>query len=503
MGYALPESLREEALREPPWSAEAEQSVLGCLLQDGSLLALVADLLTPESFYSWENRAAFVAVAGLVQDRAPVDVVTLWERLQAGADDNGRAVELAYVNELAQCVASPRNIRAYAEIVADKAAGRVLISGAEEAARISWDDSVPLCDRAERISAVFARAEQQRKSPGGARVPLLRLAALRDASAAVRWLVKHVVPADSIGMLFGGSGTFKSFIALDAALHVAHGLPWMGRKTTKGPVIYIAAEGGAGLWPRIEAWHQARNLSWAQVPLFVVPQAIDLTVDAWRVVDAAQLLGVSPAMVVVDTLSQTYAGEENSANEMAAYLRELGARFRRLWACSVLLIHHSGHSATERPRGSSAIRANVDYLLGVCRDEKEMLATVNCVKQKDGELFEDATFSMTVAQLGHDEDGDPVSSLVAWHLSSQDEVAMAQAQEKAAGRGGRQQLLISMVQNGMDEKALRKAFYEDLPGDLDSDARKKAYYRARDSAIRQLQIEVVEGVVIDLRKGAR
>jgi hypothetical protein len=145
----------------------------------------------------------------------------------------------------------------------------------------------------------------------------------------------------------------------------------------------------------------------------------------------------------------------------------------------------------------------VDYLLGVCRDEKEMLATVNCVKQKDGELFQDATFSMTVAQLGRDDDGDPVSSLVAWHLSSQDEVAMAQQQEKAAGRGGRQQMLISMVQNGMEEKALRKAFYEDLPGELDSDARKKAYYRARDSAIRQLQIEVVEGIVIDLRKGAR
>ena len=57
-------------------------------------------------------------------------------------------------------------------------------------------------------------------------------------------------------------------------------------------------------------------------------------------------------MVVVDTLSQTYSGEENSANEMAAYLREIGLRFRQLWQCAVLLIHHSGHQATERPCGS-------------------------------------------------------------------------------------------------------------------------------------------------------
>ena len=42
-------------------------------------------------------------------------------------------------------------------------------------------------------------------------------------------------------MLFGGSGSFKSFIALDAGLHIAHGLPWMGRRTKQGQVVYLAA----------------------------------------------------------------------------------------------------------------------------------------------------------------------------------------------------------------------------------------------------------------------
>jgi len=508
MELMAPMSAREDVppSREPPWSPESEQALVGSLLQDNGVMALVADLVDVSSFFDHANRLVFGALADLLAARQAADPVTVFERLRGQALDEA-AGGLAYINELAHCVAIPRNARRYAEVVADRAAERALIAGADEAARISWDDKVPLHERAERISAVFARAERLRKTPAGARVPLLKLSALREASASVRWLVKHVLPADSIGMMFGGSGTFKSFIALDAALHVVHGLPWMGRKTTQGPVIYIAAEGGAGLWPRIQAWHKARNLSWAgargDVPLFVVPAALDLTADAWRVVDAAQLVGVTPVMVVVDTLSQTYAGEENSANEMAAYLRELGARFRQLWACSVMLIHHSGHQATERPRGSSAIRANVDYLLGVCRDEKEMLATLNCVKQKDGELFQDATFSMTKAELGHDDDGDPIMSLVAWHLSSEDEIARAQQTEQAAGRGGRQQILVALVQQGMEEKALRRAFYEDLPGDLDADTKKKAYYRARNAAVRQRQIEVVEGIVIDLRKAAR
>lgn len=486
--------------RVPPHSAEAEQSLLGALLLDNTGIALVGDLVDAESFYVHDHRVLFGVIMGLLKERQPADVVTVFERVSAlGLECGG----LAYLHELAQCVPSARNVRRYAEIVVDRHAERLLIEGADEVARISWQVEMPLADRTDRIASVLARVEAQRKGPGR-RVPLMRLADLRESAARVRWTVKHVMPAASVGMLFGASGTFKSFIALDAALHVAHGLPWMGRRTEAGPVLYIAAEGGAGLWGRIDAWHRARQLPWAHVPLYVVPQAVDLTVDAWRVVDAAQAVGVSPAMVIVDTLSQTYAGEENSANEMAAYLREIGLRFRALWGCNVLLVHHNGHSATERPRGSSAIRANIDYLLGVFRDEREMLATMVCVKQKDGELFPDATFKLNVESLGVDEDNDAVTSLVARHLGTSEEVMAAQAGEQEAGRAGRDQRLMSLVVNGQPEKELRQAFYETLP-DLDADSKKKAYYRARDRAIKAGSFKVAEGFILDNRgnKGVR
>jgi hypothetical protein len=170
---------------------------------------------------------------------------------------------------------------------------------------------------------------------------------------------------------------------------------------------------------------------------------------------------------------------------MAAYLREIGLRFRALWGCAVMLVHHTGHAATERPRGSSAIRANVDYLLSVYRDEKEMMATLGCVKQKDGDLFRDAVFKLTVTPLGHDADGDVVTSLVARHLGTDDEVQQARQEEAVAGRGGRNAALVGLVTNGMPEKDLRRAFYEQLAG-LDADAKKKAYYRARDRAMARL-----------------
>lgn len=350
------------------------------------------------------------------------------------------------------------------------------------------------------LNSVFAMAQaagwkntgapiQQEPQPPADGLPMLTLAELEAASAQVSWSIKHVLPADSVGMMFGAPGTFKSFIALDMALHIAHGMPWMGRKTRQGPVIYIAAEGGSGLWRRVKAWHQARRKK-IDAPLYVVPVAVQLRSKAAAVVAAAERVGVRPALVVVDTLSQTFEGEENSATDIAGYLTALGAAFRALWACSVMVIHHSGHGATERPRGSSAILGNTDYLFGVFRDEKQLLATLTCERQKDGELFKDELFELTSHLLGKDADGDEIRSLAARHVNQGAEAAEALARQVTAGRGGRNAVFMGLVHNGMTEKELRKSFYEQVSDLKDMDARKVAFYRARDAATKGGYIEI-------------
>ena len=492
----VPGAADEAVTRAVPWSPEAEQSLLGALLLDNSSLGRVSDLVDIDSFFARDHKLIFGAVAGQVAERKLADVITVYERLQA-VGQAGDVGGLAYLNALAQGVTSANGARRYAEIVADRAMLRSVISACDEVATTAFN---PRGKTAGQVIDVLAdrirRVDQQRKAPSAKRVPLMHLVELRDSAAQVRWLVKHAVPAESVGMLFGGSGSFKSFIALDLALHIAHGLPWLGRRSTKGPVIYIAAEGGAGLWARIEAWHRARGLRWEDAELYVVPVAVNLGADAWRVVDAAQLAGVVPALVIADTLSQTYSGEENSAAEISAYLRELGARFRALWRCCVMVVHHSGHLATDRPRGSSAIHANLDFLLSVFRDEKELIATVSCLKQKDGDPFRDAMFSLTPMTLGIDSDGDSITSLVARHLSNTDEVDEAVAGEAKAGRGGRGSLMMSLAQNGQPLTTLRKLFYDELPPTMDAEAKKKAFQRAKAFALTRQQFEVVEGFIL-------
>ena len=100
--------------------------------------------------------------------------------------------------------------------------------------------------------------------------------------------------------------------------------------------------------------------------------------------------------------------------------------------------------------------------------------------------------------FGTDEDGDPITSLAACHLAAQDQLSEAMQREAHAGRGGRHKLLLSLAQNGMPEKELRNLFSRDV--DIaDSEARRKAYYRARLWAIEAGYIEIAEGFVIVLR----
>lgn len=244
---------------------------------------------------------------------------------------------------------------------------------------------------------------------------LLDLAELEKISANVRWLIKGLVPADSMGMLFGASGAFKSFLALDLALHVANEMRWCDRKTTNGSVVYVAAEGGAGIYRRVAAWHQKHKLPQTKgFHVCITPLLLTLEDQVKQLADAIRALPQTPALVVIDTLSQTFSGDENAATDIADYIRLLNTYIRAEFGCTVTILHHTGHAASERPRGSSAITANLDFLLGCFRPDADALAAqLEVIKQKDGDKLDSQHFELEREVLGEDTDGEEVSSLVA------------------------------------------------------------------------------------------
>ena len=491
-------SLEGARLRVPPHSVEAEHGVLGAIMQwPTEAMQAASETLCTADFFRHEHRLIYGAASDLAGRGVEPDMISVFEELQQRGQD-GETGGLAYLNELAGCVSSHRNTRRHAEIVAERATLRALIAASDELATAAFNPGGrSAADLFDETRTKIAQLQERRGVGIARRLPVLTGPELEEAAESMTWLIDGILPEQTMGMLFGASGTFKSFIALDAALHIVHGLPWLGRRTTQGPVLWLAAEGGISFGHRAKAWRLARRLP-ASKDLIGIPVSIDLGTEAWRVVDAVQsTVGVTPRMVVVDTLSQTYTAgaEENSATDMAAYLREIGTRFRDLWKCTVMIVHHSGHSATERPRGSSAIQANTAFLFGCWRDEKEMMATLSCQHMKDGERFDDVTFALSKIDLGTDKHGKPLSHLAARHLSSAEEVQAAADAEVQAGRGGKNQLLLSLLQNGSKETELRKAFYDQCGLDND-EARRKAYYRARSAAMKAGHFEVAAGYIL-------
>lgn len=251
--------------------------------------------------------------------------------------------------------------------------------------------------------------------PGDGESVVLTLDELEARTLNVNWLVKGLVPRDSMGMLFGGSGTYKSFISLDLALHIAHGMDWAGRRTEEGAVLIVAAEGGAGIFRRVQAWHLHHNLERTKNVFVCITPLILSEEHSMEVLrNSIAKMPVKPLLVVIDTLAQTFSGVENDSSDISAYLRSINTELRAEFNTSVMIVHHSGHTVAERPRGSSALIGNLDYILGVFRPEgDERVARISVVKQKDADKIDDLHFDMHHIVLGVDEDDEEVSSLVA------------------------------------------------------------------------------------------
>jgi len=117
---------RVDQLRIPPQSIEAEQAVLGGLMLAPDAYDTVADSLTERDFYRRDHQLIFRAIRELAEKNKPFDAVTLGEWFES----MGQAEQVAggaYLIELASTTPSAANIKAYAEIVRDKAVLRQLI----------------------------------------------------------------------------------------------------------------------------------------------------------------------------------------------------------------------------------------------------------------------------------------------------------------------------------------------------------------------------------------
>ncbi len=163
-----PRDIQIDALKMPPHSIEAEQSVLGGLMLDSDAWDKVAEAVVKDDFYSRSHKMIFTAMEALVAAGQPIDLITVSEQLEL-EDNLEDAGGFAYLGEIAKNTPSAGNILSYAAIVRERAVVREMIKVANEIADAGFNpegrNSSELLDLAE--SKVFKIAEQRANANEG------------------------------------------------------------------------------------------------------------------------------------------------------------------------------------------------------------------------------------------------------------------------------------------------------------------------------------------------
>ncbi|WP_058880742.1 helicase RepA family protein [Chloracidobacterium thermophilum] len=223
------------------------------------------------------------------------------------------------------------------------------------------------------------------------------------------WLIQGFLEADTLALLFGEPAVGKSLLALDWAASIATGRAWCGRKTRQGMAVYLAGEGYRGLTRRLAAWEAANGQKPSpDVPLFFsecgagLPDSVNAVIEG---IDAVAVRHGKPLLVVIDTLARCFTGDENSAGGMSGFLAACDA-MRLRYGCTVLIVHHSGHSDKGRARGYSSLPAAMDVIYQL--EAKGGARTLACTKAKDFEP--PAASRFTVQEVSLLEDDEPVTA---------------------------------------------------------------------------------------------
>jgi replicative DNA helicase len=434
---AVPSDPEVEALRLPPHSIEAEQSVLGALLIDNGAFDRIADMVGEADFYRDDHRRIFVHLVKLITNGKAADMLTVAESLESSADA-GQTGGKAYLMSLANNTPLAANIRRYAEIVRERAIMRKLVGAGNTIAAGALNplgrDAKELLDEAE--SLVFRIAEEGSRGQQGFvqakdlvsraidRISDLHERGSPDVTGVptgfhdLDRMTAGLQPGDLV-IIAARPSMGKTALALNIAEYVAL------RQKVPQPVAMFSMEmGGEQLVTRLIASLGRLDQSKVRVGKLSNSEWNDLT-EAWKkIVDAPIHIDETPALtplevrararrlhrqhgplglIIVDYLQlmtvPNSRNEENRATQVAEISRSLKALAKELKLPIVALSQLNRgleQRTNKRPmmsdlRESGAIEQDADVILFIYREEMydrdtkdKGLAEIIIAKQRNG-----------------------------------------------------------------------------------------------------------------------
>jgi hypothetical protein len=251
-----------------------------------------------------------------------------------------------------------------------------------------------------------------------------------DPRPLTSWLVKNLLASVSYGVLAGQWGSGKTFVVFELSACLMTRQPFIGHRIKRQcGVLYIPAEGVGEVRKRLTALVQEKcggiqraPFRWYEAaPTLLGPNAAETLIAMARQAEASlqQEFGLSLGLIVIDTVAASagYAqqGAESDA-AVAGHIMRVLAQVATTCSCVVLGVDHFGKNIETGTRGSSAKEANAELVLA-CLGEREVSGRVINTrlairKNRAGPQGMEYPFTLREVELGVDEDGDPITTMV-------------------------------------------------------------------------------------------
>jgi KaiC/GvpD/RAD55 family RecA-like ATPase len=223
------------------------------------------------------------------------------------------------------------------------------------------------------------------------------------------FLVEGILARGHLAMLGGRPKSGKSWLALQLAMAVDMGKPFLGKPTQQGHVLYAPLEDGP------ERLHRrAHGLGWVAQQSKAIFKLLPLNTpsgDLGPGLDQLEEAAPNFDLIIIDTLSMLLSGRisENDNTAMGSIINEI-ARIAHSSNCAILLIHHAGKAINEDDhftlmRGASAIRAAYDVGMLLVRKPGEREASLR-IESRDADVE-----GMTIRQVAGDVGWEPIGNI--------------------------------------------------------------------------------------------
>ena len=304
------------------------------------------------------------------------------------------------------------------------------------------------------------------------------------------FLIDGLLEKNSLALVFGRPASGKSFFAVDMAASIATGKDFHGLSVAKGDVVYVAGEGHRGLKRRFIAWATHHGVPIEDIQVMISRTAMNyLEKEAITMFEKELSLaveaGLKPKLFIIDTVARNYGGgDENSNTDMGRFIKAID-QFNDKFKCATLLVHHSGHSNSQRGRGASSLKGALDTEFMSIKKSDDI--GFYCTKAKDWEQPAGMLFHLKTVKIGETDDGEDITNAVLVQKPTRpDEVKITQSMlfhletfnEAASNFGQEVKLGEVVLESSVEVETWRSVTYQKTPNKT-QEAKRKAFERAR------------------------